>query len=60
MPLARELGCVLEQVDISGNPDLERRFGREIPVLFVNGRKTFKYRATERELRKRLLAARGV
>jgi glutaredoxin len=59
VPLARELGCVLEQVDISGDPDLERRFGQEIPVLFVNGRKAFKYRATEWELRKRLLAERG-
>jgi glutaredoxin len=52
--LARELGCVLEEVDISGDAELEGRFGTEIPVLFVNGRKAFKYRLTERELRKRL------
>ena len=46
----------LEEIDISPDPALETRFGQEIPVLFVNGRKAFKYRLTERELRKRLRA----
>lgn len=58
-PVAGELQCVLEHVDISGDPALEARFGEEIPVLFINGRKAFKYRLTERELRKRLQAERG-
>jgi glutaredoxin len=53
-PIARELGCALQEVDISGDAELEARFGTEIPVLLVNGRKAFKYRLTERELRKRL------
>jgi len=53
-PLARELGCALDEVDISGDAALEARFGHEIPVLFVDGRKAFKYRVTERELRKHL------
>ncbi len=44
----------LEKIDIGGNPELEARFGLEVPVLFVNGRKAFKYRCTARELRKRL------
>lgn len=44
----------LEKIDIGGNPELEGRFGLEVPVLFVNGRKAFKYRCTARELRKRL------
>ena len=44
----------LEKIDIVGNPELEARFGLEVPVLFVNGRKAFKYRCTARELRKRL------
>jgi glutaredoxin len=44
----------LEKIDIGDNPDLEERFGQEVPVLFVNGRKAFKYRCTARELRKRL------
>lgn len=58
-PLARELGCSVERVDISCDAGLEARFGEEIPVLFVNGRKAFKYRVTDRELRRRLLIERG-
>jgi glutaredoxin len=45
----------LTRVEIDGNPELEERFGHEVPVLFVNGRKAFKYRCSGRELRKRLL-----
>ncbi len=55
-PLANELRCTLEQVDITGDPELEARFGSEIPVLMVNGRKAFKYRVTAGALRRRLAA----
>jgi glutaredoxin len=44
----------LQRIEIDGNPDLEARFGIEVPVLFVNDRKAFKYRCTPLELRKRL------
>jgi len=44
----------LEEIDISLDPELETRFGQEIPVLFINGRKAFKYRLTASELRRRL------
>jgi glutaredoxin len=44
----------LKRMEIDGNPALEAQFGIEVPVLFVNGRKAFKYRCTARELRKRL------
>ncbi len=44
----------LEEVDISTQAELEARFGQEIPVLFVNGRKAFKYRVTSQELRRRM------
>ena len=50
----------LEQIDISTDPELESRFGQEIPVLFVNGRKAFKYRLTAGELRRRLVRERVV
>jgi glutaredoxin len=43
------------RLEIDGNPDLEARFGREVPVLFVNQRKAFKYRCTALELRRRLM-----
>jgi hypothetical protein len=44
----------IQRIEIDGNADLEARFGLEVPVLFVNDRKAFKYRCTPRELRKRL------
>jgi glutaredoxin len=53
-PVARELGWAIEELDISGDASLEAEFGTEVPVLFVNGRKAFKYRVTARKLRQRL------
>ncbi|HUA31963.1 MAG TPA: glutaredoxin family protein [Candidatus Binataceae bacterium] len=44
-----------ERIEIDGRPELEALYGTEVPVLFVNQRKAFKYRCTPRELRKRLL-----
>ncbi len=44
----------LREVDISQDAELERRFGSDIPVLWVNGSKAFKHRATIPELRLRL------
>jgi glutaredoxin len=44
----------IQRIEIDGNPDLEARFGIEVPVLFVNDRKAFKYRCTPTELRNRL------
>lgn len=44
----------LNEVDVTSDPELEARFGQEIPVLFVNGRKAFKFRTTERKVRLRL------
>ena len=46
------------EIDISTDTDLERRFGLEIPMLMVNGKKAAKYRVTEEELR-RLLAGKA-
>jgi glutaredoxin len=45
----------LERIEIDGNPELEARYGIEVPVLMVNDRKAFKYRCTAKELRQRLL-----
>jgi thiol-disulfide isomerase/thioredoxin len=44
----------LEEVDISTDADLESRYGTEIPVLLMNGRKVAKYRVTEGELTRML------
>jgi glutaredoxin len=45
-----ETPTAIEDVDISTDPDLEARYGLEIPVLMVNGTKAAKYRVTEAEL----------
>jgi hypothetical protein len=54
---ANKVPIAVEEVDISTSGDLEARYGLEIPVLLVDGRKAAKYRVTERELT-RLLNAR--
>ena len=46
----------LEEIDISTDADLESRYGTEIPVLLLNGRKVAKYRVTEGELARMLSA----
>jgi glutaredoxin len=45
----------LERIEIDGDDGLEANYGQEVPVLFVNKRKAFKYKCTPRELRNRLL-----
>jgi glutaredoxin len=45
----------LRRIEIDGDAALEASYGQEVPVLFVNGRKAFKFRCTARDLRKRLL-----
>jgi hypothetical protein len=47
----------IQTVDISGDPDLEERYGVELPVLVVNGRKAAKYRVTDGELARILAGA---
>lgn len=32
------------EVDIDPDPQLQQRFNDEVPVVFIDGRKTFKYR----------------
>ena len=40
----------LEEIDITADADLEARYGMEIPVLLVDGKKVAKYRISEIEL----------
>jgi hypothetical protein len=55
--LRSEFALDVQCVDIGGSGDLEARFGTEIPVLFVAGRKAFKYRVTPLQLRERIQRA---
>jgi glutaredoxin len=40
----------VEEIDISTDASLEARYGTEIPVLLINGKKVAKYRVSEFEL----------
>ncbi|HEX9724744.1 MAG TPA: glutaredoxin family protein [Vicinamibacteria bacterium] len=48
------VAATVREVDISLDPELSAVYADQIPVLFVNGSKAFKYRLTEEALRDRL------
>ena len=48
-----------EVVDVDGDAELSRRYGNEIPVLFVNGRLFAKIRLPRLAAKLRLLRAAG-
>ena len=50
----RERPFRLEVLDVDADPELVRQFGPEVPVVFVEGRKAFKFRIDPKQLRRRL------
>ena len=46
------------EVDIDTDPELRQKYNDEIPVVFIDGRKSFKYRMDARQFL-RVLAGRG-
>ena len=52
---ALQAPATIEEIDISADPALEARYGLEIPVLLVDGKKAAKYRVTEEELTRILI-----
>jgi glutaredoxin len=44
----------VEEIDVDSSLELAERYGSEVPVLLINGRKAFKYRVTVEELERRL------
>ena len=57
--VVRSFPATIEDIDISTDAGLEQRYGTEIPVLIVNGKKAAKYRVTEEELVRMLTARSG-
>ena len=49
---AEQKGIAVQEIDISTDAGLLERYGLEIPVLMVDGRKVAKYRLGEQELRR--------
>ena len=52
--VGRSIPLTIDGVDVDTDPELAATYGAEVPVLCVNGRKAFKYRVDERDLRARL------
>jgi glutaredoxin len=44
----------LEEIDIENDPQLFEKYQYEIPVIFLDGKKLFKYRVDEKQLRRAL------
>ena len=49
----------LEEIDISSDSALLDRYGLEIPVLFIDGKKVAKYRVSEADLTQMVEARKG-
>ena len=52
--VAERFGHAIRELDVDTSAELQERYGNEVPILFVNGRKAFKYRVTAKELENRL------
>jgi glutaredoxin len=52
--VGRRIPVALRVINVEDDPKLETAYGTEIPVIFVNGLKAFKYRVNEAELEKKV------
>ena len=52
--LSRQAAFQWREIDVNSDTELRRRFSDEVPVVFINGRKAFKYRMDEREFLRKL------
>lgn len=54
--LSRRTSFTWREVDVDSDRELQRLYNDEVPVIFINGRKAFKYRLNEQEFLKKLSA----
>jgi hypothetical protein len=55
--VSERLGITVEEIDIGGDPALERRYRERLPVVEIDGRTAFIYAVDAGELEDALLAA---
>ena len=48
------------ELDIDADPELQRQYNDEVPVIAINGSKAFKYRVTMEEFLKKLAARENI
>jgi glutaredoxin len=53
-PLLQETGATLREVSIENDAVLEARYGTDIPVIFIGGRKAAKHRVDLKKFRRLL------
>lgn len=51
---ASEMAFDCKYIDIDASEDLARRFTGEIPTVFLNGKKIFKFKVEEAEFKKKV------
>jgi glutaredoxin len=52
----RDAGVAFAELDIDADLELRARYNEEVPVVFIGGRKAFKYHVDPLELARRLKA----
>ena len=57
LPLLREFGAVLREVNVDDDPVLRERYGADVPVIFLGARKTAKHRVHLEQFRRQLRGA---
>ena len=56
--VATEVPFSLEEIDVDSSTDLTERYGTDVPLVCIDGRKAFKYRVTKKALTRKLKGAR--
>ena len=49
-------GFTWREIDVDSDAEIRRLYNDEVPVVFINGRKAFKYRMDEQEFLRKLTA----
>ena len=52
--LSRRGGFTWQDVDVDSDSELRRQFNDQVPVVFIDGRKAFKYHMDEKEFLRKL------
>ena len=52
--LSRRGGFTWREIDVDADLELRRQFNDEVPVVFIDGRKAFKYHMNEQDFLRKL------
>jgi glutaredoxin len=52
--VGQRLGFAMRVINVESDPELERQYGNQIPVVFINGQEAFNYHVDEAELENRV------